>query len=108
MAQQTMIRRERSTRRASSSISARREPRRGEHVVPATRRACAAKSSKPVGVLGDERRVQHRARRGRLGLEQQPVQRLEERQVAVDADLQELVGQLRAAADQRRAAAAGS
>ncbi|GAB3887783.1 hypothetical protein GCM10027612_27180 [Microbispora bryophytorum subsp. camponoti] len=46
----------------------------------------------------DERAVHHRAGRGVLGLQQEQRQRLEQRQVAAETDLQEPVGQHRAAA----------
>jgi hypothetical protein len=61
-------------------------------------RRCAADSSKPGGVLGDELVVDG------VRVEQQPAERLEEREVAVEPDLQEQVGERGALADDARAA----
>lgn len=61
--------------------------------------ACSANSANPVGRL-DEAVVQHLPWPGVLGLQQQQVQRLEEREIATGTDLQELIGDGGATADQ--------
>ena len=63
-------------------------------------------SSKPLGVLVDELVVEHVAVRPRR-LEQLLADRLEQRQVAAEPDLQEQVGELRAADRSRRATVCG-
>ena len=99
IAQQTMIVLAARTRSPTSSISSRVSPVASRMSSQVTLRACSAKSSKPVVCVVDEVVVQHRAGVGVLGLQEQQVQRLEEGEVAAGPDLQELVGDGGAAAD---------
>lgn len=75
------------------------QPRGLADVVPVGLAGVPGELGEARGAGVDELVVQHGPRRVVLGLQQQQVQRLEQREVAAGPDLQELVGDGRAAAD---------
>ena len=99
IAQHTMIFLLDSTRRTTCSISLRESPVASRTSAHAICRGWAANSSKPVEWVVDELEVQHAAGGGVLGFQQKGIDRLEQRQVAARLDVQELVGDRGAPAD---------
>lgn len=61
------------------------------HVVPGELSQMCRELPESVGVLSNELMVEYRPRCGVLGFEQLPIESLEQRQIAIYADLQELV-----------------